>query len=74
MPQVRRRILRPQRNPAVDPRQAARLERLHQKLDRERTVFARWLTKLKRAFHAVEKQQQRIARIERQLAGDGISN
>ena len=44
MSQVRRRVLRPPREPAVDPRQAARLERLRQKLDRERVTLGRWMS------------------------------
>jgi hypothetical protein len=34
-------------------------------LDKERAALARWQTKLKRAFNAVEKSQKRVARIER---------
>ena len=67
MTTVRRRVLRPQREPAVDPRQVARLGKLHQKLDHERAALERWTAKLKRAFRAVERGQQRIARIERTL-------
>jgi len=36
-------------------------------LEHERALLTRWLPRLKRAFHTVEKQLQRIARIERQL-------
>jgi hypothetical protein len=36
-------------------------------LDKERITLARWQSKLKRAFNAVEKCQRKIARIERQL-------
>ncbi len=68
MTQVRRRVLRPLREPSVDPRQAARLESLRQKLDRERASLDRWMTKLKRAFHAVERGQLRAARLEKQLS------
>ena len=65
----RRRLIRP--TPAPEPRspeQQARLQRLRQRLGKERAAFARWLARLRRAFHAVEKQLQRIARIERQLS------
>ncbi len=47
---------------------AARLPVWHARLERERKAFDRWLTRLKRACHAVEKQQRRITRLERQIA------
>lgn len=68
MSQVRRRVLRPQGEPAVDPRLAARLEKLRLKLDRERASHNRWMAKLKRAFHSVERGQRRITRLEKQLS------
>jgi hypothetical protein len=37
-------------------------------LEHERVTLSRWLQRLKRAFHAVEKAQRRIARFERGLA------
>jgi len=40
---------------------------VREQLASERAALARWLTRLKRAFHAVEKQQARISRIERRL-------
>jgi hypothetical protein len=68
MSTVRRRILRSQRAPAVDPRLTVRLERLSQKLERERAAHSRWMAKLKRAFHAMERGQRRITRLEKQLS------
>ena len=35
--------------------------------EREIAALARWMARLKRAFHETERRQQRIARIERQL-------
>ena len=68
MTTVRRRVLRPVRAaPATNARQEARLQKKRAQLDRERATMQRWMTKLRRAFRAVEKQQQRIARLERQL-------
>ncbi len=61
----RRRILRPLPKPVNDPRQTQRLQAWRSKLESERKSFDRWLTRLKRAFHAVEKQQRRISRLER---------
>lgn len=62
----RRRIVRPPAPPipAVDHR---RLEKLQVRLEDARRGFARWLSRLKRAFRAVEKQQGQIARLERQI-------
>ena len=68
MSTVRRRILRSQRAPTVDPRLTVRLERLSQKLERERAAHSRWMAKLKRAFHAMERGQRRISRLEKQLS------
>jgi len=65
----RRRIVRPARqaNPTVQQRQR-RAQRLRGRLVEDRTALARWMSRLKRAFHAVEKLQQRVARLDRQLA------
>jgi septal ring factor EnvC (AmiA/AmiB activator) len=43
------------------------MQKYRERLTHERTALARWQTRLKRAFNAVEKAQKRIARIERQL-------
>jgi hypothetical protein len=64
----RRRLIRP----AVDPEQATpqrqrQIHRLRERLEHERAALARWQTKLKRAFNAVEKSQRKIARIERTI-------
>jgi hypothetical protein len=66
----RRRVLRtaPATSP-VDFRQQARLAKRRERLAKERNVLDRWMGRLRRAFHAVEKQQQRVARLERQLDG-----
>jgi hypothetical protein len=37
-------------------------------LEFERKSFTRWLTRLERAFHAVEKAQRRVNRLERLIA------
>jgi hypothetical protein len=64
----RRRVLRPLRSPTVDPRLQARRQKRCEQLARERASLARWMARLRRAFHAVEKQQARISRLEKQLA------
>jgi len=69
MAEARRRLIRP--TPATaerSPQQQARLQRLRQRLEKERATLARWMARLRRSFHVVEKQLQRIARIERQLS------
>ena len=45
-----------------------RLQKLRQGLEKERAALARWMAKLRRAFHAVEKGQASLARLERRLA------
>ena len=52
-------------NPAAQRRK--RLKGLRARLDAQRAALARWMTRLKRAFHSVEKLQARVARIEREI-------
>lgn len=68
MSSPRRRVLRPVPPAVHDPQQVHRLQGWRTKLERERMTFDRWLSRLKRAFHAVEKQQRRITRLERLIA------
>jgi hypothetical protein len=68
MSHPRRRLLRPSRRPVDDgPRQTKLLAR-RSKLEGEQQCLTRWMSRLKRAFHAVEKQQQRVTRLEREIA------
>ena len=65
----RRRLVRPPPVPArPDPDHQRQLQKVRTRLEQERAAFARWMPRLKRAFHTVMKAQQRIARLERQLA------
>ena len=65
----RRRILRPSRTAVVvQPRHHQQVEKRRSRSERERASLANWMARLRRAFHAVEKQQRRIAGLERQLA------
>jgi hypothetical protein len=48
------------------PRQIKLLAR-RSKLEAEQECLTRWMSRLKRAFHAVEKQQQKVARLEREI-------
>jgi hypothetical protein len=68
MAEARRRLVRPPPAPPTpDAQRQRRLDQLRARLERERGMFTRWLTRLKRAFHVVEKQLRRMARIERQI-------
>ena len=66
MTSPRRRLIRPT-TPAADPQPAAHLQTLRAKLAKDRKDLARWMVRLKRAFTFVQKHQQRIARLERQV-------
>jgi hypothetical protein len=64
----RRRIIRPQPPaPATDARRQRRLERLRANLEKERQALARWKTRLRRAFRAVEKHTRNVLRLEKQI-------
>ena len=65
MTTVRRRVIRPQ--PPPPSVASLRLPRLRARLDEEQQGLARWMAKLKRAFHSFEKHQLRTARLERQI-------
>ena len=65
----RRRVLRPARpahNP--EPRVDLRLEKWREQLTREQAGLARTMSRLKRVFHAFEKQQRRVTRLEKLLS------
>jgi hypothetical protein len=67
----RRRVLRPAAiTLEADPRRIAALEKRRAKLAQEREALKRWMSRLRRAFHAVEASQRRIRRLERSLAAD----
>ncbi|MEQ8851743.1 hypothetical protein [Gimesia sp.] len=69
MAKVRRQIQRqPREDPVVEARRISRIRKKHADLTKEQEALSRWMTRLKRAFHKVEKLQERIARMERQLA------
>jgi len=65
----RRRLVRPR---AIIPQEEVQHQRqqhkLRARLDKERVALARWLCRLRRSFHAFERLQQTIARLERQIA------
>jgi hypothetical protein len=59
----RRRIIRPTATPPPDQQ----VQKLRTKLETERQGLARWLSRLRLAFTAMNKHSERIARLERQL-------
>lgn len=64
----RRRLVRPPKPLAQDDTaRQRRLSQLQQRLQTEQVALARWMRRLKRAFHAVECSQQKIVRWQRQL-------
>lgn len=69
MTTLRRRIVRPQSAPSLpNPRPAALLQKRRAQIEQARAGFARWLARLRRACHALDKQQRRLTRLERELA------
>jgi len=68
MSNPRRRIVRPQQPPDQSEAQRQRqLQRLRTRLEKDQKALARWVVRLKRAFHSFERLQQRVARLERQI-------
>ena len=63
----RRRLIRPTPVPVANPERPRQMQKLRERLEKERTALARWQCRMRRAFNAVAKSQKRIARIERQL-------
>jgi hypothetical protein len=65
----RRRLIRPPKPPNQDDAaRQRRLKQLQQRLQTEQGTLARWMRRLKRAFHAVESGQRKIIHLQRQLA------
>ena len=68
MSQHRRRILRPSIALAENGRRQAQLTARCLRLQAEQQKLARWMSRLKRAFHAVERLQRRVSHLERDIA------
>jgi hypothetical protein len=64
----RRRLVRPTTPPPGRPSAERLRQQLRTRLEAERAALTRWMSRLRRAFHAVEKGQRRLARLERRLA------
>jgi hypothetical protein len=68
MSTTRRRLVRPLAVAAATLQQRQRRAlALRGRLSQDRAALARWMSRLRRACHAVEKLQQRIARTDRHL-------
>lgn len=67
MTACRRRVLRPVPLTEAEPRRTRRRERQQRQLDADLRSVRRWTSRLRRAFHAVERLQSRIDRLKRQL-------
>jgi len=68
MSSPRRRLLRPARQSSDDNPRQAQLVARRTRLQTEQQSLARWMSRLKRAFHAVERHQQKVSRLEREIA------
>ena len=65
----RRRIIRPPQPPINSHAHHDRQnQKLRARLEKERTALNRWMARLRRAFHSVEKIQRRVIRLEKQIA------
>jgi hypothetical protein len=57
----RRRIIRPTVNSALlDHHLQSRIQKQRHRLDAERDALARWMVKLRRAFHSVRRETHEI--------------
>ena len=64
----RRRLVRPPSTSSpTQPQRPQALPKARARLTQARNALARWMTRLKRAFNAVMKEQRAIARLERQI-------
>lgn len=68
MPTVRRRVLRqPRPQPAPDPHRQQQINQRRTCLAETRASLDRWMSRLRRAFHAVERLQLKASSLERQI-------
>jgi len=64
---LRRRIIRPIASPMADGRRHDQLDKLRGRAASQREALSRWFTRLRRAFHSVERLQQTLVRLERKI-------
>ena len=70
MTKVRRSIIRPATGTIENSLTTRRIENLQHQLAADQATLRRWMQKLKRAFHAVERLQARINRAERNISNE----
>lgn len=64
----RRRVIRPPQATTDATLRQRKIAARRTRLQTEQQNLSRWMSRLRRAFHAVEKQQQKICRLEREIA------
>ncbi|HEX4591792.1 MAG TPA: hypothetical protein VH120_17780 [Gemmataceae bacterium] len=65
----RRRVVRPLAVAAAALHQRQRrVQALRARLARDRTALSRWMSRLRRSFHTVERLQVRVSRADREIA------
>lgn len=68
MTQPRRRLIRTQTaSRTADPQVQKRLQRLKKRLEHLRVAQARWLTRLRAAYHQLEALEDQIVLIEQEI-------
>ena len=55
MSMPRRRLIRPVASPVVAAERPGQIQKLRDRLEKERAALARWQSKMKRAFNAVAR-------------------
>lgn len=69
MTMPRRQIIRaPVNGVPADAQRQQQLQRLRGRLEHKRITLARWQSRLRRAFNATQRSQERLGRIERQIS------
>jgi hypothetical protein len=67
MTTLRRLVIRPTRAVPADSILHRKLASRREQLEREQASLSRWMSRMRRAFHTVEKQQKKVARLEREI-------
>ena len=68
MSAARRQIIRPQAPTSESNHRLRNKAKLSGRVESEKTALTRWMSRLKRAFHQVEKLQARLNRLQNQIS------
>jgi hypothetical protein len=68
MSAARRQIVRPQSSTSESSQRLKAKTKLLARAERDQTALTRWISRLRRAFHQVEKLQSRLTRLRKQIA------